>query len=295
MTLFLTGVLCALVLLIYTLWQRQSSQIHFLFALAALVLTWLGLLQILLDSQPNPLLSALNRLGIETNPYEVLLRELAAGSFDKVLKQVGGNPAMMSQLITWLAALILIAIGIIVWLSSRRSTQRNASSGVLLTGVGVILAVVPMTTRTAASWLQPATPQAVVQAATETPIPFATNTPMLITVAQDVALQPTHAEMVMTPLPTRFVYEAPTATTEAAATGTPQCSGTTQNNLNFREGPATAFNVIATIPHSTMINLYGKNADGSWLWVDYQGDSGWVSADYVIQSTDCPALPIHTN
>lgn len=292
MAVFLIGIFGVLALLIYSLRHRQNSRTHIILALGGIVLIWLGILQMLMEKQPNQLLATMRRLGVEVNPFEALLHQLAVGSFDKVLKQVEGNPLMMSQLITWLMALVLIVVGLVVWFSARHRATRNANSGVLLAGLGMVLVVVPMMTRTTADLLKP-TPEMSAQVATEAPIVFATNTPALIAFAQDVVLKPTHEELVVTLLPTRFVYATPTVAV-VAMTENPHCSGTTQNNLNLREGPATTFNVLVTIPYSSVINLYGKNDDGSWLWANFQDKSGWVSADYIVPDPACPSLPIHS-
>ncbi|WP_027965261.1 peptidoglycan-binding protein [Halalkalibacillus halophilus] len=56
--------------------------------------------------------------------------------------------------------------------------------------------------------------------------------------------------------------------------------GEITTNLNFREGPSTGYDRIATIPQGTIVDLIGTS-DSGWLNVRYDGDEGWVSGDYV--------------
>ncbi|MBI1259724.1 MAG: SH3 domain-containing protein [Chloroflexi bacterium] len=291
MIFLLSGLVCLLALLVYIVLRRQPGFKHFLLAAAAFILVDVGLLQLFLTSLSNPVLSRLKALGVTANPYQILLQELAAGEFDKVIRQIGANPPMMSQIMTWAAALILVSGGLILWLRRKHNPQ-NRSASTLLAGAGLLLAVVPVMTRTTAGALkQPAEDVAQAAAVTPTATLFATNTPTLIVVTPEA---PKRTLFVETPVPTRYVYSPATPTDVASAAATaPQCSGTTLNNLNLRAEPSISGQLIVTIPHSTPIELLGKSSDATWLWVRESDQVGWVSADYVVQNSNCPTLPVH--
>lgn len=51
--------------------------------------------------------------------------------------------------------------------------------------------------------------------------------------------------------------------------------------LNFRSGPATSFESLAVIPARTTLKVVGRNADSSWLRVEYDGRQGWVVLNFV--------------
>lgn len=52
-------------------------------------------------------------------------------------------------------------------------------------------------------------------------------------------------------------------------------------NLNFRTGPDTEFESLEVIPRGSVIELMGRNADSSWLRINFNGRSGWVIARFV--------------
>ncbi|WP_157783061.1 peptidoglycan-binding protein, partial [Alkalibacillus haloalkaliphilus] len=52
------------------------------------------------------------------------------------------------------------------------------------------------------------------------------------------------------------------------------------NSLNFRKGPSTSYDRIGGISNGTIIDILGDNG-GNWLYIDYNGDKGWVSKDYI--------------
>ncbi len=61
---------------------------------------------------------------------------------------------------------------------------------------------------------------------------------------------------------------------------------------NFRAEPNTGSGVIALIPFQTVVDIVGRNADASWLQVNFNGSSGWVSASLGTPSGDVNALPV---
>lgn len=51
--------------------------------------------------------------------------------------------------------------------------------------------------------------------------------------------------------------------------------------LNLRKAPMQVGAKILLVPDGAEVTLYGKNQDGSWLYVLYGGTVGWVSSEYV--------------
>ena len=60
-------------------------------------------------------------------------------------------------------------------------------------------------------------------------------------------------------------------------------SGTTTENLNLRKGAGTQNAIIKVLPKGTKLSITEK--DGDWLKVSVNGQDGWVSADYVSESS----------
>ena len=71
-------------------------------------------------------------------------------------------------------------------------------------------------------------------------------------------------------------------------------SATIIQQLNVRDGPGTNFNSIGILNAKDVVNLTGKNPDGTWLQIDFPDGpygKGWVNAAFV--KTDVlDALPI---
>jgi hypothetical protein len=196
--------------------------------------------------------------------------------------------------------------GIILMVIEQRLTKPgfNQSQGLLTIGVSILLLVSALAGPTIASTLTRITQEAVATAQeptseasvdetapTQTPIPaqnaadFATNTPVPTQTfaAAEVTLQ--------NPLPTRYIYTTPVPT-ETVVNVVSLCQGVTENNLNLRSEPSAESELLLTIPHSTYLPVYGRNADATWLYVSYNDQSGWVSADYMTLNTDCGDLAV---
>ena len=78
-----------------------------------------------------------------------------------------------------------------------------------------------------------------------------------------------------------------------AAPGTPTGQTFTLGFIaNFRSAPNTGAGVIDLIPFATVVDVVGRNADASWLQVNFNGSSGWVSASLGMPSGDVYALPV---
>jgi hypothetical protein len=67
---------------------------------------------------------------------------------------------------------------------------------------------------------------------------------------------------------------------------------TVANNLRLRSAPSTEGEVLGTIPFETIVDVVGRNGDSSWIQVNFNGGSGWVSAQYGTLSADINSLPV---
>ena len=63
------------------------------------------------------------------------------------------------------------------------------------------------------------------------------------------------------------------------------CSVTTTHVLNFRNGPSPAGARIGLVRQGATLDAIGRIA--GWFNVEYQGVSGWISAEYVVTQGDC--------
>ncbi len=66
-----------------------------------------------------------------------------------------------------------------------------------------------------------------------------------------------------------------------AMTASAQTSGRTLDGLNLRAEASFGDNILLRIPIDSRIAINGRNGDGAWLQVTYNGVSGWVSSTYV--------------
>ncbi len=93
----------------------------------------------------------------------------------------------------------------------------------------------------------------------------------------------------------------------AVSTGSPSASGavggaavapadaldfTVSYALRMRAAPNTTSATLATIPFTTVVKAVGRTADGHWLQVIYEGQTGWVATRYGRLSDDVARLPI---
>jgi uncharacterized protein YraI/uncharacterized protein YndB with AHSA1/START domain len=65
-------------------------------------------------------------------------------------------------------------------------------------------------------------------------------------------------------------------------------------NLNLRAGPTTASEPLLVIPRGSAAAVLGRNADNSWLRVNFDGTVGWVAFRYVTSETplDFSQIPV---
>jgi len=65
------------------------------------------------------------------------------------------------------------------------------------------------------------------------------------------------------------------------------------SNLNLRDGPSTTNNVIASIPDGT--ELRASEDRGAWKKVEFNGNTGFVSTDFVAFVGPCTKLGAYTS
>lgn len=115
--------------------------------------------------------------------------------------------------------------------------------------------------------------QQVVMVVTATPIP---PTPL------PTATQPPPATY--TPVPTRTPRPTATATRRPSATFTPvpaQAMVVVIRRQMLRRGPGTNHAVIDTVSAGDEFDILGKNMNGTWWQVEYEGQPAWISASHV--------------
>lgn len=76
---------------------------------------------------------------------------------------------------------------------------------------------------------------------------------------------------------------APTAAPPLETTALQNCMATTTHILNFRDAPGGG--VLLHLPYNVTLTAIERTAD--WFRVDYHGQQGWISADYVATSGSC--------
>jgi hypothetical protein len=95
------------------------------------------------------------------------------------------------------------------------------------------------------------------------------------------------------------VEEATAATPTIPPGGTlpPGAPGATitASVLNVRKGPGTNYPVIGQLQQNDVVEIVGKNADGSWLQIVYPTGTigrGWISAFYAQVSGSLASIPV---
>lgn len=88
-----------------------------------------------------------------------------------------------------------------------------------------------------------------------------------------------------TPMPEQIVVvvtatDAPEAAPTESSDETDGPTATTKQDLNVRGGPGTEYPIQDVLQGGETVPVIGKNEDGSWLMVNVDGESGWVSTYY---------------
>ncbi|WP_058764462.1 C40 family peptidase [Exiguobacterium chiriqhucha] len=67
----------------------------------------------------------------------------------------------------------------------------------------------------------------------------------------------------------------------------------TTANLNVRQGPGIGYALVTNIPNGTTVKATKQS--GTWVYVTYNGKSGYVSTGYLKQTTTAPSAPVTPN
>lgn len=105
-----------------------------------------------------------------------------------------------------------------------------------------------------------------------------------------------------TSTPTRRPTSTPTRV-RPTATSTPAQPyiRIASRNMNVRSGPGVNYTVVGYATTGQEFDITGKNADGTWWRIDFEGENAWIYAPYVtdfyadrIRSVPTPAPPTAT-
>nr|MBN1228814.1 SH3 domain-containing protein [Anaerolineae bacterium] len=83
-----------------------------------------------------------------------------------------------------------------------------------------------------------------------------------------------------------------TARADTATQGTGVTAVSRIYNLRLRSGPGTNYTQIGLIIAGHTVAVNGRNADNSWLYVDYSSAKGWASAAYLTVNGSLAAVPV---
>lgn len=222
------------------------------------------------------------------------------------LNALDPQPGPWPPLVALAAGGVLVVAGILVLpLELRRPARWRGARGIVSLWAGVLVllstALVP---RLAGQMLapepdtaigvppgevtpEPGTPEAT---ATVTASPFPTNTPLptaTLTPFPSRTRRPTS-----TPTITRTPFRYQTRTPVPSPTFGASCPASSGVNLRLRAAPGTDAETLAVIPFGTSILAIGRNADSSWWYVLVEGQTGWVSADFLDLDAGCDELPV---
>jgi uncharacterized protein YgiM (DUF1202 family) len=94
-------------------------------------------------------------------------------------------------------------------------------------------------------------------------------------------------------------FAAPTTTTALAFTPDGSFNTTVGSwvSLNLRRGPGMEYGIVAIMPQGDRATPLGRNARGTWYFVDYNGVQGWVTHTLVAfpPSINATQLPVVSN
>lgn len=208
------------------------------------------------------------------------------------------DPLVRTSALIVAGVLLLVSLIVLV-LELRRPERRLLQSrGILGMGAAVLILVwaalmnpvLNLVQMQIATLTPPPTEVAVAESATPTLSPTAT-----LTATPTATATPT---LTRTPRPTF----TPTETIQLFATTTPTASPTLPTpclvavdfNLNFRIVPESDADVLAVIPFDTNVPAFGRSADSGWWYVEYEGEFGWVDAQFVRAAAGCDRLPVRS-
>lgn len=62
--------------------------------------------------------------------------------------------------------------------------------------------------------------------------------------------------------------------------------------VNVRQGPGTQYTKIGLAPKGTVYDVTGRLADNTWLRINFNSQSGWVTTEWMLVSGDLNAVPV---
>lgn len=69
-------------------------------------------------------------------------------------------------------------------------------------------------------------------------------------------------------------------------------TATTRVNLRLRSGPSVGTEILDVVPAGTTVAVNSRTADGDWIGVTFEGQSGWMAAWYTDVSGDLQNVPV---
>lgn len=196
-----------------------------------------------------------------------------------------------------LLGIALLPLGILIaLLELRRPDKLNHSRGVYALGAGVLILMstitVPLTsTQVLLPALATVTPINVAQIQT-TPTQDGPTATATLTATTTSTPTPTATR---TPRPTGTATATPfvfvTSTPPPTATLPQPCLALTRFNVNLRAAALEDAAIEATIPFDNTIALYGHSEDLVWWYGEYEGQQGWLKAEFLSLTSSCDRLP----
>ncbi len=71
----------------------------------------------------------------------------------------------------------------------------------------------------------------------------------------------------------------------------PFCVASVDFNLRLRRAPSQDAETLIVIPYTTVLELTAQNSDGTWFAATYDGQSGWLDAEFLTLAASCANLP----
>lgn len=221
------------------------------------------------------------------------------------------TPLLLVQSAVLGIALVLLSLSVLIVIGELRRPQRlRQSRGVFGVGAALLVIISTFTVPLVQSNFELAA-----QAGSATPAPATVDRQLSAqpSAASDTTITATGAptRTATSELPTLGPSATPTLALTSTATATPtpsptmtptlttstpsptlvDCQLVTNYNVNLRAAPDSAADVLLTIPFNTSVSAFGRNQDSTWWLVSYEGQTGWLSDNYVTGETSCLNLP----